>query len=187
MSSFLSLHAFSVGLVNSGLFFSAFLVACMAGRLVFGPPTDRLGRRVVAAPVVRSLAVGLLPLMRLNRHVIIAVAGALIGLGFATAHTAMFAMVVDKTTARERSEAVSFYANAFDLGSATGSMGLREVARHSYSALWGVTATFAFAGFRLISFVLPHDGTKKTAEPKGSAPPAPRAKRSGAAEPRTEY
>lgn len=179
ISSFLSLHALSVGLVNSGLFLSAFSVASMAGRLVSGPLSDRLGRKTVAVPAVLSVALGLVLLTRMNGYVTMIAAGALIGIGFATAHTVMLAMVVDRTTERERSQAVSFYANAFDLGSATGSMGLGPVAKHSYSALWGVMAAFAFVGCGLMSFVLPGDGLGRTGEPNSSEF---RTKRGGAVE-----
>lgn len=183
ISSFLPLHALSVGLASSGLFFTAFSVASTAGRLVSGPLSDRLGRKAVAAPAALSVALGLVLLMRMNGYLTMGVAGALIGIGFATAHTVMLAMVVDKTTARERSQAVSFYANAFDLGSAVGSMGLGSVAKHSYSALWGVMAAFAFVGFGLMSFALPREGLGKTAESKSSES---KAKRGGAVEPTTE-
>lgn len=52
---------------------------------------------------------------------------------------------------------MSLYDNAFDLGTAAGSMAMGAVARVSFAALWGVMALFVFLGFALISVVLPAD------------------------------
>lgn len=162
--SFVPLHAVEVGLKNSAVFFAAFSVASVVGRLGAGQLSDRFGRKAIAAPSVFAVGIGLMLLTKLTGYHIMALSGLLVGGGSAAAHTVLLALVVDRTSPRERSQAVSFYANAFDLGTAAGSMAMGAVARVSFAALWGVMALFAFLGFALMSVVLPADRAAEGAE-----------------------
>ncbi|MEW6227234.1 MAG: MFS transporter [Bacillota bacterium] len=160
ITAFVPLHSAETGIGSSGAYFAVLSAASMIGRLVSGGLSDRYGRREVAAPALLCSAAGVGLLTTATGPAMLVASATLFGLGFATAHTALLALVADKTTVRERSQAVSFYANAFDVGTAAGSIGLGALARHSYSAVYGILTACVFTGFGLIARVLPGTGSR---------------------------
>jgi MFS family permease len=154
-NTFLPLHGVSVGIANIGIFFTIFSISSMIARVMAGVLSDKLGRKTLALPALVSVGTGVLCLTQLPNYFMLIMGAILIGFGFSTTHTSLLALIIDRTTVRERSQAVSFYANAFDLGVSTGSMGLGVVAAFSYNILWMTVAVFAFIGLFLTARMLP--------------------------------
>ncbi|MCG8512968.1 MAG: MFS transporter [Halanaerobiales bacterium] len=157
-NAFLPLYGLSIGMLNFGIFFTVFSVTSMIGRVTAGILSDRLGRKTLALPALIMVGVGVLCLIRMPSLMMLVLAAILIGFGFSTTHTVLLALIIDQTTLRERSQAISFYANAFDLGVAAGAMGLGAIAGYSYSLLWLVVAMVALIGFILTAKMLPVEG-----------------------------
>ncbi len=160
-NAFLPLYGLSIGMLNFGIFFTVFSVTSMIGRVTAGILSDRLGRKTLALPALIMVGVGVLCLIRMPSLMMLVLAAILIGFGFSTTHTVLLALIIDQTTLGERSQAISFYANAFDLGVAAGAMGLGAIAGYSYSLLWLVVAMVALIGFILTAKMLPVEGKIK--------------------------
>lgn len=155
LSSFLPLHATSLGITELGAYFAAFSLMYMAGGYLSGTLSDRYGRKAVAAPSFLLVVLGLLILTQLSGSFLLVMAGLFIGFGFGALNTALMALVMDKTSLTERSKAVSLFNNCFDLGTSLGAMLLGGVAALSFGLLWVVLAGVSLVGFALILFALP--------------------------------
>lgn len=155
LSSFLPLHATALGITELGTYFAAFSFMYMISGYVSGTLSDRYGRKVIAAPSFLLVAIGLVILTQLTGYPLLVVGGLFIGCGFGALNTALMALVMDKTSLAERSKAVSFFNNSYDLGASSGAMLLGGVAAISFGLLWTVLAGVALLGFTLILFALP--------------------------------
>jgi len=154
-NTFLPLHGISVGIVNVGIFFVVYSITSLIARVFAGFLSDKIGRKNLALPALLLTGAGTLCLTRLPSMFMLVLGGGLIGFGFSTTHTALLALIIDKTSIRERSQAVSFYANAFDVGVSTGSMVLGPVAGYSYTLLWVLLSLVVFIGFVVTAKALP--------------------------------
>ncbi len=127
----------------------------MAGGYGAGVLSDRWGRKIAAAPAFLFVVIGLVILTQLSGFPLLLVAGLFFGLGFGGLNTALMALVMDHTSLAQRSQAVSFYNNSFDLGSSGGAILLGGIAALSFGLLWTLLAGVSFLGFALICFALP--------------------------------
>ncbi len=155
VNAFIVLHGKSVGIKNIGIFFTVYSISSLLARLVAGYLSDNIGRKKTVLPGLIMVGTGILCLTKLPSILFLLLGALFFGVGFSTTHTSFLALIIDKTSLNERSQAVSFYANAFDMGISLGSMGLGVIAAYSYSLLWLVVASFAFMGFLLTLIFLP--------------------------------
>jgi len=155
VNAFIVLHGKSVGIKNIGIFFTVYSISSLLARLVAGYLSDNIGRKKTVLPGLIMVGIGILCLTKLPSILFLLLGALFFGVGFSTTHTSFLALIIDKTSLNERSQAVSFYANAFDMGISLGSMGLGVIAAYSYSLLWLVVASFAFMGFLLTLIFLP--------------------------------
>lgn len=155
LTSFLPLHATSRGISELGPYFAVFSLMYMAGGYGAGVLSDRWGRKIAAAPAFLFVVIGLVILTQLSGFPLLLVAGLFFGLGFGGLNTALMALVMDHTSLAQRSQAVSFYNNSFDLGSSGGAILLGGIAALSFGLLWTLLAGVSFLGFALICFALP--------------------------------
>jgi len=152
VNAFIALHGKSVGIKNIGIFFTVYSISSLISRLVAGYLSDKLGRKLIVLPGLLMVGFGILSLTKLPNLFFLLLGALLFGIGFSATHTSFLALIIDKTSLNERSQAVSFYANAFDIGISLGSMGLGFIAAYSYNVLWMVVSLIAFLGF-LFTFV----------------------------------
>lgn len=155
LTSFLPLHATSRGISELGPYFAVFSLMYMTGGYGAGVLSDRWGRKIAAAPAFLFVVIGLVILTQLSGFPLLLVAGLFFGLGFGGLNTALMALVMDHTSLAQRSQAVSFYNNSFDLGSSGGAILLGGIAALSFGLLWTLLAGVSFLGFALICFALP--------------------------------
>lgn len=149
INAFLPLHAVRMGIENPGGFFTAFAVLFMVGGATSGQLSDSLGRRAVVLPAFLLVSAGAAVLAAAGSYLLLLAAALLIGLGFSSVITVLLAYVMDVTEEHQRSQAISLYNNAFDVGLSAGAMGLGFLATVSFPLLWFVLAVFALVGFLL--------------------------------------
>jgi MFS family permease len=119
--TFLPIHAKTQD-VNPGLFFLVFALVVTTVRGYAGRLSDRVGRAAVAAGGL-LLAAAALVVLALTRGVAsLLVAGALYGLGFGAATTALMAWCVDVVDAAKRGRALGTYYTALELGIGLGAL-----------------------------------------------------------------
>ncbi len=155
VNAFLPLHGAKVGLENVGIFFSLSAVLSIIYRLGTGYLSDKIGGRRILMPALALTVVGILSLIGLPRYAMLIMAAVLTSFGFSAAHTVLLTIIVDKTQVQKRAQAVTFFTNAWDLGTSLGAMGLGALALYSYSALWSTVALGVLAGFIVTVRFLP--------------------------------
>lgn len=147
--TFLPLHAQHLG-VNPGVFFLVYALVLTLARGPAGRLSDRRGRAPVAAAGLAVAATALVVLAVSEGALVLAVVGALYGLGGGAAQPALVAWCVDRVARADRGRAMGTFFTALELAIAIGAMssGL-AVAR------WGFAATFlAIAGVALVGAVV---------------------------------
>ena len=134
--TFLPIHARAQD-TNPGVFFLVFALAVTAVRGYAGRLSDRVGRRAVAV-LGLALTAGALAVQALTRGAAgLVAAGALYGLGFGAATTALMAWCVDVVDAANRGRAMGTYYTALELG-----IGLGALSAGFGVAAVGFTMTF---------------------------------------------
>ena len=137
--TFLPLHAQTQG-VNPGLFFLIFALVVTAVRGWAGRLSDRFGRVAVAIGGL-TLTAAALAVQALTRGAAsLVAAGALYGLGFGAATTALMAWCMDVVDAANRGRAMGTYFTALELG-----IGLGGLSAGFGVAAAGFGATFLIA------------------------------------------
>jgi MFS family permease len=102
-------------LANIGPFFTAFALSAVIVRGLAGRLTDRIGRRMVAAPSLGLATVGLLVLARADAAPGFIAAAVLLGLGFGAAQPAIPAMTADRVPPDARGRALGTLYTALEL------------------------------------------------------------------------
>ncbi|MEK7700847.1 MAG: MFS transporter [candidate division NC10 bacterium] len=129
--TFLPIHAKTQD-VNPGLFFLVFALAITAVRGYAGRFSDRMGRPAVAV-VGLALTAGALAVQALTRGAAsLMAAGALYGLGFGAATTALMAWCMDVVDAANRGRAMATFLTA--AGAALAGASLVLLRRRRYAA-----------------------------------------------------
>ncbi|MDR7865878.1 MAG: MFS transporter [Sporomusaceae bacterium] len=147
--AFLPVFAPQRGLLDFGIFFTAYAAATLASRIFAGKLSDRWGRRRVILPFMALLAVGVFLLPFLDSLPLLVFIGLAFGFGFGAFMPTLNALVVDKTPPAERGSALGFFTSFMDLGIAAGSVFLGQVGERA-----GFAAMFATAGFILVAGII---------------------------------
>ncbi len=140
-AAFLPLLSSERGLGNVGLFFMALGAASLVVRPLSGLGADRFGRFAVVVPGLLFSGAAMWTLAVAQDTTALIVAGAALGVGMAAAHTALFALSLDRVPASQRGGATAVFQLAWDLGGTAGGVALGVVA-----SLAGVTAVYWLAG-----------------------------------------
>jgi MFS family permease len=142
--SFMPPFAAERNLTAAGGLFSAFAVAMMAAQAAAGWLSDRIGRRLVAAPGMVLAALSMAGLAGAGSNGALLLAGAGLGLSWGLVRAGLDTAVVDATHPEARGTALSVLYTCFDTGVGAGSFGLGLVAQaRGYSAVFWAAAVWA--------------------------------------------
>ncbi len=142
--SFIPLLGISRGVANPGLYFTAVAISSIVARLLTGRIADRRGRFTVIVPGMIVTAVGMYMVSSAVTIEALILAGAAVGVGFATAQPALQALAIDLAGPAERGTAMATFWAFTDFGVITGSFVSGQIA-----ALSGFATVF------IVSAVLP--------------------------------
>jgi MFS family permease len=126
--TFLPLFALERGLVNSGLFFTAFSLFQVASRSAAGRLSDRWGRLALVLPMMGVLAMSIAGLNWGYGAATLLALAVLQGTGYGGTTVGLETTVVDTAPAHARGRALSLVYLCFDVGIAVGSLALGAVA-----------------------------------------------------------
>ncbi len=142
--SFIPLLGISRGVANPGLYFTAVAISSIVARLLTGRIADRRGRFAAIVPGMIVTAVGMYMVSSAVTIEALILAGAAVGVGFATAQPALQALAIDLAGPAERGTAMATFWAFTDFGVITGSFVSGQIA-----ALSGFATVF------IVSAVLP--------------------------------
>ena len=140
-AAFLPLLSSDRGLGNAGLFFVALGATSFLLRPLSGLGADRFGRLAVAVPGLLFTAVAMWTLAVAQDAATLIAAGPALGAGLAAAHTALFALSLDRVPASQLGGATAVFQLSWDLGGTAGGLALGVVA-----SVAGVAAVYWLAG-----------------------------------------
>ncbi|MGE0679688.1 MAG: MFS transporter [Candidatus Binatia bacterium] len=129
--SFLPLLVQAHNLGNPGLFFTIYSLVVVFSRPIAGRLADRFSRAAVIIPGMGFLVVAMITLAYTTSMWGLLWAAVLQGLGFGTVHPAVMALVVDRSTIRDRGPALATLMGAFDIGVGLSSIGLGQVLEYT--------------------------------------------------------
>ena len=142
--SFMPPFAAERNLTAAGGLFSAFAVAMMVAQAAAGWLSDRIGRRLVAAPGMVMAALAMAGLAGAGSNGALLLAGAGLGLSWGLVRAGLDTAVVDATQPEARGTALSVLYTCFDIGVGAGSFGLGLFAQaRGYSAVFWAAAVWA--------------------------------------------
>ncbi len=149
---FLPLFGVERGVANVGLFFTAYGIANIMGRMPLGWLSDKVGRKRVIVPAILVVAVALGGLNVTSSLGPLIVMACAYGLGFGGAWTAMMALVVDEASLEVRGTALGVLYACLDLGIGLGGVVMGPVAGTiGYGVMYLLLALIALAG--VVAFV----------------------------------
>jgi len=129
-----------------GQFFTAYAVAAVFLRIVFGGLPDRIGHRRVLFPSVGALAIGIVLVPFADTIVLRLIAGGLCGIGHGYCFPILASLVVTRARAVDRGAAMATFTALFDVGMVFGGLilgALSDVA--SYGIVFGVASLVVVA------------------------------------------
>jgi len=139
--TFLKTYVIETGVGSVGLFFTAYSLAAVILRLLFGWVPDRFGLKGTLFPALLLTAAGAILLAQADTAATMAVAGVLCGAGHGYAFPIISALVVNRARSAERGAAVTAFTALFDVGLLIGSPALGAVAeRWSHSVMFTIAA-----------------------------------------------
>lgn len=154
--SFLPLFVQAHQLGNPGLFFTVYSIVVVASRPVAGRSADRFGRAAVIIPGMLLLAVAMIILAYATSLWGLLWSAVLQGLGFGCVHPAIMALVVDRSSVRDRGPALATLMGAFDVGVGLSAIGLGQVLEQTnFTVMYLCTAGIALVGagtFAVVTF-----------------------------------
>jgi MFS family permease len=147
-----------------GGFFTAYTIAAVLLRVVFGWVPDRIGPKRTLVPALVCLSVGVGLLAFVDSEIGVIVAGALCGTGHGYAFPITSALVVTRARASERGAALAAFTALFDLGLLVGgpTLGLL-VTLTDYETMFATAAVLVLVG--LLAFIVwdrPRRGARST-------------------------
>ena len=126
--SFIPLLGVSRGVANPGLYFTAVAISSIVARLLTGRIADQRGRFAAIVPGMIVTAVGLYIVSSAASAEAFILAGAAVGIGFATAQPALQALAIDLAGPAERGTAMATFWAFTDFGVITGSFVSGQIA-----------------------------------------------------------
>jgi len=145
-AAFLPLYAQARG-ANPGVFFLVLALVVAAVRGYAGQLSDRVGRAQVATVGMVLTAASLVMLAAGGGPGMLALAGALYGLGLGAAQPALMAWTVDLVPPAERGKAMGTFYTALELGIAAGAIGFGVVlSGTSFALMFLLAAAVAACG-----------------------------------------
>ena len=126
--SFVPLLGISRGVTNPGLYFTAVAISSIVARLLTGRIADRRGRFAAIVPGMIVTAVGMYIVSSASTAEAFILAGAAVGIGFATAQPALQALAIDLAGPAERGTAMATFWAFTDFGVITGSFVSGQIA-----------------------------------------------------------
>ena len=145
--SFIPLLGISRGVANPGLYFTALAISSIVARLLTGRIADRRGRFAVIVPGMIVTALGMYIVSSAATIEAFVLAGAAVGVGFATAQPALQALAIDLAGAAERGTAMATFWAFTDFGVVTGSFVSGQIAAASgFATVFVVSAALPLVG-----------------------------------------
>ncbi|TMD59262.1 MAG: MFS transporter [Chloroflexi bacterium] len=126
--SFIPLLGVSRGVANPGLYFTAVAISSIVARLLTGRIADQRGRFAAIVPGMIVTAVGMYIVSSAASAEAFILAGAAVGIGFATAQPALQALAIDLAGPAERGTAMATFWAFTDFGVITGSFVSGQIA-----------------------------------------------------------
>lgn len=151
---FVATYAISLGIENSGLFFTFQFLAMMFTRPIFGKLSDRRGPTVAMIPGVTMQVLSLVALCLTDSAWMLFLAGALNGVGFGILHPVLQGLIIKLGGEESRGSANSLFYSATDIGYGIGSLLWGAVSdSFGFSAVYASAACFSAAALA-VYFVL---------------------------------
>ena len=150
--SFLPLLVQEHNLGNPGLYFTIYSLVVVFSRPIAGRLADRFGRAPVIVPGMAWLVAAMIVLAHTTSLWGLLWSAALQGLGFGCVHPAVMALVVDRSTIRDRGPALATLMGAFDVGVGLSSIGLGQILEYTnFTTTYLCAAGIAFTGGSIFS------------------------------------
>ena len=127
-ATFLPLLGKERDLGNVGLFFLVMGAVTVVARPTAGRLSDRIGRVGVTLPGLLLASLGMVILAQAQTPAVMLLSGAITGLGFATVHTTLLALSIDRVAAGQRGGATAVFQVAWDIGQLVAGVGLGLIA-----------------------------------------------------------
>jgi MFS family permease len=157
LTGFLPVYVIQRNAGQSAVFFTVYAVATVFLRLVIGPISDRLGRRVIIGPALLGMAVIMLLFTQMYSALTLYVLAALYALSFGIVYPTLSAFLVDVVPGNVRGSAIGVFTAGFDMGVMVGSTLGGMVAE-----VLGLEATFVAIGLLcLVGVVVFWTGTRE--------------------------
>jgi MFS family permease len=139
--AFVPLLGLERGVANPGIYFTAVAVASILFRIVAGRVADSYGRAVSVVPGMLLVSAGLMLIAHASSTEMLALAGAVCGIGLASADPALQALVMDVAQPDRRGSAMATYYALVDLGVSAGSAAAGQLV-----PVWGYGGVFTAGG-----------------------------------------
>ncbi len=121
LTGFLPVYVTQRNAGQSAVFFTVYAVATVVLRLVIGPISDRLGRKVIVGPALFGLAVIMALFTQMSSAATLYVLAALYALSFGIVYPTLSAFLVDVVPGNVRGSAIGVFTAGFDMGVMVGS------------------------------------------------------------------
>ncbi|HEY2776071.1 MAG TPA: MFS transporter [Candidatus Binatia bacterium] len=130
-----------------GPFFTAWSLAAVSVRAVFGTLSDRIGRRGVILPAMAALTLAVALLSITRSMMLIVTIGAIFGMGHGLLYPTMNAWVADWSTASNIGRTQSLFSGSYSLGiSSCAFLFGTIVERYGYSTMFLVASAISLVG-----------------------------------------
>jgi MFS family permease len=139
--AFVPLVGLERGVANPGIYFTAVAFASILFRIVAGRVADSYGRSVSIIPGMFLVSAGLMLVAHATSTEMLALAGAVCGIGLASADPALQALVMDVAEPDRRGSAMATYYALVDLGVSAGSAAAGQLV-----PVWGYGGAFTAGG-----------------------------------------
>jgi MFS family permease len=138
---------------SDGLYFSAYAIAAIALRVLFGWVPQRVGPKRALYPAILCIAGSLVALALARDPIALAASGALAGLGHGFAFPILSALTVTRADPRDRGSAVALFTAIFDAGILLGGLILGPIAEATdLRTMFWMAAAIPVAG--MITFMI---------------------------------
>ncbi len=136
-TTFLPLHAHTLGMANAGFLYSTYALALISTRLVGARLSDQRGRAAVIIPGLSCVMAGFFVFALTTTPPLLYVGVALYGLGVGLAQPGLSALTIDRLAPERRGLGMSTFGQGLDLGMGVGGVAMGAIATHfGYSLMY---------------------------------------------------